>query len=128
MGRKSEMALLVDQIEASDQAHERAKTILKTLGGDYSVQKGCRALGVGRTRFQDLRRRMLAAAVSALEERASGRPRVEVAKTCRQLSALRRKTYDLEKELRRTLTELEIARSEAGPAVQRRLLVRGVQR
>ena len=45
MGRKSEMQTLVDLVEASAQARERAKAILLTLARTWSVQAGCRRLG-----------------------------------------------------------------------------------
>lgn len=122
------MHTLIDTIEASPHARERATTILKTLAKTCSVQAGCQQLRVSRTRFQDLRRRMLGAAVSALEERATGRPQVRVAKTCRQLSTLRRTLGALEQELRRTQAELDIARSAAGAAVTQRLAAKGGRR
>jgi hypothetical protein len=122
------MQTLVETIEASPQARERAKVILLTLARKASVQAGCRRLGVGRTRFQDLRQRMLGAAVGALEERAAGRPRIRVEGTCRNLSALRRRLVGLEHELRRTQAELDIARSEAAPAVTARLAAKGGRR
>lgn len=122
------MHTLVDSTGASPQARERAKVILLTLAQKWSVQAGCRWLGVGRTRFQDLRQRMLAAAAAALEERAAGRPRRQVQRTCRQLSTLRRRLAELEQELRRTQAELDVARSEAGPAVSARLATKRVRR
>jgi hypothetical protein len=122
------MHRLVESIEASPQARERAKVILLTLAQKWSVQAGCRSLRVGRTRFQDLRQRLLGAAVAALEERAAGRPRSRVAQTCRHLSTLRRRLAELEQELRRTQAELDIARSEAGAAVTARLAAKGVRR
>ena len=72
MGRQSEMTALVDLAGASEMARERAKVMLLTLGGGWSVHDGLARLGVSRTRFQDLRRTMLRAAVSALEERPAG--------------------------------------------------------
>lgn len=128
MGRKSEMGKLVDTTEASEQARERAKVMMRTLAGTCSVQAGCRSLGMGRTRFQDLRRRLLGAAVGALEERPAGRPRLQVAKTCRQLSTLRRRLAGLECDLRRAQAELDIARGEAGSAVTARLAAKGGRR
>jgi hypothetical protein len=122
------MHTLVESIEASPQARERAKVILLTLAQKWSVQAGCRWLRVGRTRFQDLRQRMLGAAVAALEERAAGRPRSQVQRTCRQLSTLRRRLVELEQELRRTQAELDVARSEAGPVVSARLAAKRVRR
>ncbi len=128
MGRRTDMHRLVQAIEASPQARERAKVILLTLAQKWSVQAGCRWLRVGRTRFQDLRQRMLGAAVAALEERAAGRPRSEVARTCRRLSTLRRRLVELEQELRRSQAELDVARSEAGAAVSARLAAKRIRR
>ena len=128
MARTSNLQTLVDKIEASPQARERAKVILLTLARRTSVQSGCCKLGMGRTRFQDLRQRMLGAAVGALEERAAGRPRSRVAQTCRSLAALRRRLAGLEHELRRTQAELDIARSDAAAAVTARLAAKGVRR
>ena len=122
------MPTLLETIEASPQARERAKVILLTLGRRWSVAAGCRGLRVGRTRFQELRQRMLAAAVGALEERPAGRPRREVERTCREISALRRRLVAMERELRRAQTELDIARSEAGAAVTVRLAAKAVRR
>ena len=125
MGRKSEMDSLVEAVEASPQARERAQVILATLARQCSVQGGCQKLGMGRTRFQDLQRRMVRAAVGALEERPVGRPRLQLARTCRQLSTLRLRLSELERDLRRSQAELDIARSEAGPAVTVRLTAKG---
>jgi hypothetical protein len=122
------MQTLVDTVQASPQARERAKVILLTLARQMSVQQGCRWLGVGRTRLQDQRRRMLEAAVRALEERPAGRPRIRVQQTCRQLATVRRRLATLELELRRTEAELAIARSDAGAAVTARLTAKGGRR
>jgi len=122
------MHKLVETIEASPPARERAKVILMTLSRRMTVEAGCRWLRVGRTRFQELRRRMLAAAVGALEERPAGRPRTQVEQTRRGLAALRRRLVALESELRTVQTELDIARSEAGPAVTARLAAKGGRR
>ncbi len=122
------MQTLVHTIEASPQARERVQVILLTLSRKCSVQTGCRRLGVGRTRFQDLRQRMLGAAVGALEERAAGRPRNQVERTCRNLSTLRRRLRGIEHELRRSQAELDIAHSEAAAAVTARLAAKGGRR
>jgi hypothetical protein len=122
------MHRLVESIEASPQARERAQVILRTLARRCSVQAGCRSLGMGRTRFQDLRQRMLGAAVAALEERPAGRPRSRVQRTCRQLLTVRRRLAELEKELRRTQAELDLARSGVGGAVEARRAAKGARR
>lgn len=122
------MKTLVEKVEASPQARERARVILKTLAKTCSVQAGCTRLGIRRTHFQDMRRRMIEAAVRALEDRPSGRPRIRVQQTCRQLAQLRRRLATLEMDLRRTQAELDIARSDAGGAVSARLAAKGGRR
>ncbi len=82
MGRRSEMSRLVAGLEASERARERLCAILLTLAGQWLVSDACERLKIGRTRFQDLRRRMLQAAVDALEFGRAGRPlRVERRRT-----------------------------------------------
>ena len=127
MGRRSEMATLVERTEASPEARERTKVILLTLARHWSVQDGCARLGVGRTRFQDLRRRMLRGAARALEEGAAGRPRRHEDRAYGETRGLRRRIAELERELRRSEAELDIARSEAGRAVERRLAAKAVR-
>ena len=122
------MAALVDGTRASREARERTKVILLTLTRQSSVQAGYERLGLGRTRFQDLRRRMLEGAVQALEERPVGRPRCPREREVSELRELRGRIVELEHELRRTRVELEIARSRAGDAVEARLIAKGVRR
>jgi len=129
MARRSDLHRLVDRNEqASPEARERAKVILLTLAGTMSVEQACRWLHIGRTRFQDVRRRMLAAAVAALEEKPAGRPRSQLEKTRRGLPAWRRRLESLEHELRIAQAELDIARSGAGPAAARRVAARSARK
>ena len=128
MARRTEMKNLVDKVPASAQARERAKVILLTLSRMWSVQAGCEWLGVGRTRFQDLRRRMLGAAVGALDEKVAGRPRTRMQRTCKELKALRRRMVELEHELTLAQTELDIARGPAAVAVSARVAAKGGRR
>lgn len=72
------MSTLVGVIEASETARERTKVMLLTICGDWSVRDGFERLGMGRTQFQKLRRRMLEGAVRALEPGLAGRPRARV--------------------------------------------------
>ena len=127
MARRSNLQSLMEQIEASEQARERAKTILDTLTRTVSVEAGCRTLKVGRTRFQDLRRRMLAAAVTALEEKPGGRPRVPIDPVCKRLTSMRHTIAGLEYELRKTEVQLDLARTP-GLRLDARRLKKGGRR
>jgi len=99
------MATLVGVIEASETARERTKVMLLTLCGQWSVREGFERLGMKRTRFQDLRRRMLQAAVCALEEGAAGRPRHRASESKRALPA---DVASLHHELELTRTQVDI--------------------
>jgi hypothetical protein len=128
MGRRSEMEALVDAVPASPDARERTKVMLLTLVGPWSVCQGYQRLGIRRTRFQDLRRRMLQGAVRAVEQGPVGRPARPRPVASRELRQLRRRVVELEHELHRTQTELDIARSGAGAAVAARLAAKGARR
>jgi hypothetical protein len=119
------MGTLVDAIRASPDARERTKVMLLTLSGPWSVRDGCARLGIGRTRFQDLRRRMIEGAVQALERGPAGRPQRRANDACPESLELRRRVVEIEHELRRTQAELDIARSGAGTAVAARLAAKG---
>jgi hypothetical protein len=121
------METLVNGVEASRVAHERTKVILLTLSREWSVRDGYERLGVGRTRFQDLRRRMIRGAVWAVEERAVGRPRRAVDPERLETLELRHRIGELEHALRVARAELDIARSSAAEAVEARLLAKGMR-
>lgn len=121
MAGRSDLSALIDRLPASAAARERTEMILSTLGRQRSVDEACVCLGIGRTRFQDLRRRLLEAAVGALEERAAGRPRLPRESDDPEKKSLRRRVAELEGELHRLRIELDLATSAAGPAVARRL-------
>jgi len=121
MGRKSQAAPLLAPIQASEQARERAKAVLLTLSGQWSVKQALVRLSISRTRFQDLRRRMLCGALEALEPRPLGRPSNPVAEEDEQLVRLRQKVEALGHELRLVRTSLELSESPAAEAVRRRV-------
>ena len=114
------MGSLVEAIRGSETARERTKVVLLTLGGQWSVSDGYERLGMKRTRFQDLRRRMLEAAVGALEDGLAGRPRKRQASESRRLARLRRQVADLTHELQLARTQLELFACWLGPAIDER--------
>jgi hypothetical protein len=128
MGRHSEMETLVERLEASELARERTKVVLLTLGGQWSVKDGYERLGMKRTRFQDLRSRMLRAALYALEEGAAGRPRSAQAGRSRREIRLESRVCELKQEVRSVRAQLDIAESDVGAAVRARKLARSARR
>ena len=121
MSGKSNPDELLRRIEASDQARERVKVMLLTLSGDWTVSDALDRLRISRTRFQDLRRRMLREAVWALEGRPTGRPRRAASSESATVSGLRARVDELTHELRVLRASLELAHSKAGAAVRRRV-------
>jgi len=121
------METLVDRTGASRETRERVKVILHTLSGELSVKEGYERIGVGRTRFQDLRRRMLGFAADGLEERAAGRPRLAHLDATHEEQRLAGRVEELERHVLELETELEIACSDAAAAVRARLAARGAR-
>lgn len=122
------MEPLVERAPASQVARERTKVMLLQLGGQWSVQEGCTSLGVSRTRFQDLRRRMIDFAVLGLEERAAGRPACAEDPESGQVASLRQRVVELEHELVLVQTQLDLAQCGVGEAVAARLALKGAAR
>jgi hypothetical protein len=121
VGRKSRLEPLLEPIRASEVARERLKAVLLTLSGDWSVADALDRLLISRTRFQDLRRRMLKGALAALEPGPRGRPaKMRVARSP-QVARLEAENASLKLELRMAQTSLELSEGLAGAAVRRRL-------
>ena len=127
MGRHSEMERLVAKVRVSPEARQRLRVVLCTLSCELSVKEGCARLGVCRARFQILRDRALEFAGESLEARSPGRPRRAVAPETEMVRVLRQQIAELEREQLRLEAELEIARSDPGRAVDRRLAAKGAR-
>jgi hypothetical protein len=126
MGRRSEMKQLVAWTPASEQARERTKVMLLTLAGQWTVQDGCARLGISRTRFQDLRRRMLTAAVSVFEHGQPGRPRQHKGRMPDCMQELKRRVRALLLENRKLRAQLELEQHGLGDKIRARLARGGV--
>ena len=115
------MKQLVAWTPASDQARERTKVMLLTLTGQWTVQDGCTRLGISRTRFQDLRRRMLEAAVSVFEHGRPGRPRQHGERRPGGVQELKRRISTLLLENRKLRAQLELEQHGLGEKIRARL-------
>jgi len=110
------MPALVERVTASRTARERVKVMLLTLAGQWSVSEGCERLGIGRTRFQDLRRRFLRAGADALEGGVAGRPRGPGSASSGHGSVLREEVSRLRHRLQVVRTQVDIFDSGLGEA------------
>ncbi len=93
-GRRPAGAEYVAKLTGADEAKHRLSVILRTLSGECRVAEACELLGVGMSRFHELRHEALQAALDALTTRPPGRPPAlppdpRVAALERQLEGLR---------------------------------------
>ena len=65
---------MVEDLEGSDEAKRRMKVILETLAGQRTILDACLELGIGKSAFHELRKRVLQAALTDVEPRPPGRP------------------------------------------------------
>lgn len=121
MGRRSRVDPLLRPILASEVARERVRVILLTLAGQWSVADGMERLRISRSRFQGLRRRMLGAALRALEPGVRGRPARQREARRGEVLRLHEENEALRLELRMVQTSLELSEGPAGAAVRERL-------
>jgi transposase len=108
-GRPSFGVRHVDSLDASEMEKGRLKAILKTLTGELSVREACRRLSVGESRFHEIRKEVLQAAVDGLRPRRTGRPPAVESEESAEIRRLSRRIEDLEAELQLSWLRSEIA-------------------
>ena len=124
-GRKPKGAELVTSLEGSEAARERLKRIVDSLAGRATVAEVCAELGIGESRFHQLRGEALQAALDRLEPRAAGRPPSAVAPTDGRVAELERRLRELTWQLQACQIRLELAKALPGlvrrePTVKKR--------
>ena len=65
---------LVERLEGSPQAKDRLRAILRTLAGEISIPQACQELGIGLSRFHEMRGEVLQDMLLSLEGKPRGRP------------------------------------------------------
>jgi len=100
----------VDRMPGSKEARRRLKILLATLTGEKTVVEACSELGIGESRFHDLRNEFLNKGVEALEPRPLGRPPApEPTELEKENLRLHRELSQLKLELQGALIREEIA-------------------
>jgi putative transposase len=108
-GRPPKGSGLVDGVKGSDAAKERARVIIEVLQGDLTVSEACARLGVGETRFHQLRELFLSEGVRGLEPGFSGRPAKVESEEGAKVRELEERVAQLEKELKAAEIRARIA-------------------
>ncbi len=98
------------RVDAGEEARERLQWVLAVLGGEASVAEACGALGVGESRFHQLREQALSGAAAALERGRAGRPRKERVVDVAEADALRARVRALEEEVQIERARAALAR------------------
>lgn len=98
-GRPTKGSSLVDRVDGSDVARERARVILKVLAEEVTVADACEMLGIGESRFHQLRERFLSEGMKGLEPRFGGRPAKVESEEQMRVRELEGRVAQLEKEL-----------------------------
>ena len=108
-GRKPKGAELITNLEGSEPACERLRRIVETLAGRASVADVCAELGIGESRFHQLRSDALQAALDSLEPRPAGRPPQAASPVDVRIAELERELRELKWELQACQIRLELA-------------------
>jgi hypothetical protein len=108
-GRRPLGPACVDHLAGSNQAKERLKTVLENLAGRCRTREACQHLGISEPRFQQLRQRVLVAALERMEPRPAGRPARPASPEHTRIEALEARLAEQDVELRAALAREEIA-------------------
>ena len=108
-GRPPLGAEIVAHLEGSAPAKRRLAVILRTLAGQLTIPQACGELGIGESRFHDLRNEVLQHALANLEPKPVGRPSPRPSEAEAQLADQQRETQQLQADLRAAQIRQELA-------------------
>jgi hypothetical protein len=100
---------IVEHLEGSSQAKHRLRLILRTLAGEVTVQQACAELGVGESRFHEMRTEVLQHTLGDLEPKPIGRPSEEPTQQEALISQLQQEVQELKIDLRAAQIRQELA-------------------
>lgn len=113
-GRKPAGPQIVERLEGSPVAKQRLEVILETIAGRLTVLEACRQLGIGESRFHELRNQTLQATLEALEPRPLGRPAKPTSPEPVEFDALQAELRRLQFDLKSAQTLIGVARIHPG--------------
>ena len=104
MARHVDLQAIVNRQDGSETARERAAVLLRVMEGTATMEESAQALGLSTQRLHELRERMIAGVVAAVEPQSPGRPRSAAEPDARDL-----RIAELESQVGRLRFELECA-------------------
>jgi hypothetical protein len=97
-------------LDGADDGKRRLKIILETISGEKTIEQACEELHVSPSRFHELRREALQAALDGLMPGAAGRPKHgDAAVDPDHVKAIQTENEHLKEELLASYTRTEIA-------------------
>ena len=90
---------LVEKLEGSEESKQRLRVILSTLAGELTIAEACSQLGIGESRFHEMRTQALEAALQGIAPRKPGRRSREISPEEKRAQEAEQKASDLEYEL-----------------------------
>ena len=111
MTRHADINTIIARQDGSDAARARCAAVMQVIAGELTMEAAAAQVGVSTQRLHELRERMAAAAVAALELQAPGRPAAPPP------DAQTQRIAELEADLGRTRRDLDCALIRAEIAV-----------
>lgn len=100
----------MDRLSGADDGKRRLKIVLDTLSGEKTIEQACEELHVSPSRFHEMRREALQAALEGLTPGAAGRPKHEdPAVDPKHVKDLETENEHLKEELLASYARTEIA-------------------
>jgi hypothetical protein len=113
-GRKPAGPQIIERLEGSPVAKQRLKVILETIAGRLTIPEACQQVGIGESRFHELRNHTLQATLEALEPRSPGRPPKPTSPEQAEIDTLQAELRRLHFELKAAQTLIDVARIHPG--------------
>jgi transposase-like protein len=108
-GRPPLKSALVDALPGPEEDKRRLRLILATVSGELTVAQACEQLGVGETRFFDLRRQALESALAGIAPKEPGRPQQQESPEAARIRELQQQLEDLKFQLYTSKVKAELA-------------------
>jgi hypothetical protein len=95
-------------------AKQRLEVILETIAGRLTIIEACQQVGIGESRFHELRNETLQATLESLEPRPLGRPAKPTSPEQGEIDTLKAELRRLHAELQLTQVQIRLARIHPG--------------